>query len=183
MKKFLAILLVLISYVSYSQCAIDTIFYPVGSYSGCFPSQFPTQTVTCGMNSWEVSQIIQFEATSLPVTIQMTPLSFPSPVLGGLLLDDCGNVIWDSMGECFSVLPFNTAGLPTNSFYTLDFQLPPGTYYWATYIPSPTPTGCYYVLIGTFGVLGLDIEEYTNVPFYKPKYNFREWDILGRKIK
>ena len=145
---------------------MDTLTHPIGTFVNCFPTPLPLQTVSCGAQTWDVAQIIQFEATTMPVTIQMTPTSLPPPIQG-LLLDDCGDVIWNTDETCLTVEPFNEAGLSTQWFYTLDFQLDPGTYYWATYVPPGEFTGCYLVLIGTFGFLSLPpdlVEEPDMIP-------------------
>ena len=161
MKKILAILLILISYMSYSQCAIDTLAFPNGAYLGCFPSQFTTQLVSCeNGQTWTVSQILQFESTGLPVTVQMTSLTLPAPIQG-LLLDDCGNVIWNTDQTCLSVNPISATGLTNQLIYTIDFQLPAGIYYWATHVPAGN-LGCYLVSIGTFSVLALPLPEQDN---------------------
>jgi len=96
MHNLLFILLLTLSTSLYSQCAIDTLVFPIGAYSGCFPSTFPPQTASCeNGQTWVVSQVLQFEATDLPVTIQMTSLGLPAPIYG-LLLNNCGDVIWDT---------------------------------------------------------------------------------------
>jgi hypothetical protein len=157
MKNLLSILLLTLSTSLYSQCAIDTLVFPIGVYPGCFPSAFSPQTVSCeNGQTWTVSQILQFEVTDLPVTIQMTSLGLPAPIYG-LLLDECGNVIWDTNWTCLTVEPMSATGLTNQLIYTIDFQLDPGTYYWATYVPEGS-VGCYLVSIGTVGFLSLPPE-------------------------
>ena len=154
MRNLLSILLLALSTSLYSQCAIDALVFPIGAYPGCFPSTFPAQTVSCESGqTWTVSQILQFEATGLPVTIQMTTLGLPAAIYG-LLLDECGNVIWNTNQTCLTVQPISSTGLTTQLIYTIDFELDPGTYYWATYVPVGI-VGCYLVSIGTFGFLAL----------------------------
>lgn len=157
MRNLLSILLLTLSTSLYSQCAIDTLTFPIGAYPGCFPSTFPSQIVSCeNGQTWAVSQVLQFEATDLPVTIQMTTLGLPAPIYG-LLLDECGSVIWNTNQTCLTVEPMSSTGLANQLIYTIDFQLNPGIYYWATYIPEGI-IGCYLVSIGTFGFLALPPE-------------------------
>jgi hypothetical protein len=51
----------------------------------------------------------------------------------------------------------SATGLTYQLIYPIDFQLDPGTYYWATYVPEGS-VGCYVVSIGTVGFLSLPPE-------------------------